>query len=479
MSFSPFDMRTPHFKIPSQFPLHDMIERMKTHLGHGYTRNIIAFSWKKNDDQVIYFLAQSFETNNKKGVKTTASCFLWMICNGFERLESFAVPDEVYKMDDGELRMILCPLMAETLKVLPKRLLAYLFTTNDVAGMDSFTYSRPPWAPRCIENYVMASGKSQFVQSHVRSMPPEELFNLYLTSRFIDSDTIADILQDLGNDERFQKRAPPGLSDEERKLWESDAIKSIRERMKAEVSPERFKELVGSWISRNLELSPNLDPVIYKDAVGRKLPMTPAMCQAWDKLSPLVFLFATSRFYWRSPADLYLALTAGFDGTWIAELTPKDQRWGVSPPNKKDLKWVSTTPEGLAWLLQALKTKGRAQEEFVAGLKTILNAEDISETRRIDEAVLKLTDGLDKYEHGILGLVKSIYLRLLTGEIKLQPPASSMANNVVVKPTVFGKILELLKENNIDWTFYWPEIEMVAPSDETDNFQLLESFPAA
>lgn len=478
MSFSPFDMRTPHVKIPSQFPLYDMIKRMKTHLGHGYTREIIPFSWKRHD-QTTYFLAQSTKTVDKKGVDKTSSLFLWMVCNGIQSLESFAVPDEVYKMDDGEIRMIQCPLMAETLKVLPKRLLAYLFTTNDVAGMDSFTYSRPPWAPRCIENYVMASGKSLFVQSHVRSMPPEELFNLYLTSRFIDSDTIADILHGLGNDDRFQKRVPPGLSDEERKLWESDAIKTIRERMKTEVSPERFKELVGSWISRNLELSPNLDPVIYKDAVGRKLPMTPEMCQAWDKLSPLVFLFATSRFYWRSPADLNLALAAGFDGTWIAELTPKDQRWGVSPPNKKDIKWVSTTPEGLFWLLQALKTKGKAQEEFVAGLKTILNAKDISEPHRIDEAVLKLTDGLDKYEHGILGLIKSIYLRLLTGEINLRPPSSSVANDVAVKPSVFGKILELLKENNIDWTFYWPEIEMVVPSDETDIFQLLESLPAA
>lgn len=472
-------MQTPHALVKSPLALQTMIRGIKTHLGHGYTRSTVPFSVKGLDGGITHYLLQFFDTVNKKGHEQTTSGLLWGICNGYECLESFMVRDEVHKMDDGELRLIMCPAMAETMMTMPKRLVSYVFTTNDLFAMDSFTFNRPPNAPRCIENYVMACGKTRFAQSRVATMAPEKLVELYLTSRFMNADTIADILDDLSNDERFQKRAPQDLSDEERKQWNAEALRSVRERLATEVSPERFKELVGAWLARNLELSPTLNPVTYKEDVGRKVPMTPEMALAWDKISPLLFLLATSHFYNRSPVDLQLALPAAFNGTWIAEITPKDQRWGVSPPDQKNLDWVCKTPEGLIWLLKTAKTHGKAQEEFVAKLKSVIDAQDvIDEDARIEEALLLLTDGLNGYKHGILGLVKSIHLRMLTGEINLKPPSSSMVNGAVKKPTILGGIEELCKQNNINWAFESTKIELVVPSDKTDYFQVLQSIGA-
>lgn len=467
MSSSKFDMQTPTVRVKNPLAVHKMVAGMKTHLEHGYERHQHVFSVKETDDRTTFYILQIFDTKNKKDEMKTASGFLWKVLTGLQCVESFMIPDEVHEMEGGRiLRNIACPVVIEELVAMPKCLVAAPFTTNDVACMDSFTYSRPPSAPRCIEHSVMCMAKTRFALAHVMKMPADKLFELYLTSRFMDADTIQDIIKGLGNDDRFKSRAPKGLSEQELKAYKTESLKVVREHMKANVKPEDFKPMVVDWLEQNLVISRTLDPAVYKDAIGRKVPMTKETAEEWDRLSGLLFLMATSKHYRESRCDLQLAMAAAFDGTWIAEVTPKDQRWGVSPPDGKDLGWACKEPAGKMWLLDSVRTHGAAQEKMVESFKTIFATEDVDEKTRIDVAFTLLTDGLNHYQHGILGLVKSIFLRTLTTEL--------------VFPAALVRRFETeLEKYGIHWCMFTVPIIHHGPGDEdgktVEPFALLES----
>jgi hypothetical protein len=469
MSCSKFDMPTPPVRVKNPLAAHKMIVGMKTHLEHGYTYRLEAFSIKETDDHTTFYLMQIFDTTNKKGDSRTASVSLWKVLNGFECIESFMVADTEHMMDNGRrIREIKCPVAQETMLAMPRCKVAALFTTNDVECMDSFTYSRPPSTPRCIEHSVMCMAKTRFALAHVKEMPADKLFELYLTSRFMDADTIQDIIKGLGNDDRFKSRAPKDLSEQELKAYKTESLKVVREHMKANVKPEDFKPMVVEWLEHNLVISRTLDPAVYKDAIGRKVPMTAETAKEWDRLSGLLFLMATSKHYRESRCDLQLAMSSAFNGTWIAEITPKDQRWGVSPPDGQDLKWVCSTPAGRMWLLHKLVESGSSQEMFVDALKEILAKKELPPKAKLDMAMGMLTDGLNQYEHGILGLTKSIFLRTLTGELQLPVTLKRRMENEVNK---YG----------IDWWLCNVDVEHVKKEDDRttmDPFRLLESVAA-
>lgn len=461
MSCSKFDMPTPAINVMDPLNVKKMLVGTRTHLGHQYIRRLEAFSVKQTDGVRTHYLMQIFDTPNKKGVSKTTSCFLWKVLKGFECVESFMVPDTVHTMDDGrELRDIHCPLAVEMMLTLPKCLIAAPFTTNDLAKFDSFSFGST--SNTCIEHSVMCHAKTLFVMSEIQALSPDSLFEYYLSSKFIDADTIRDILEKLDNDRRFHTRAPKDLSEEELKAWNAEALCDVRKHMQANVSPEHFKELVLAWLSLNLVIPRKLDPAVYKDKIGRRVPMTPEMVAKWNSLSGLLFLLATSKHYRQNRVDLQLAIPAAFNGAWIAEITPKDQRWGVSPPNKKDLEWVCKDPAGKMWLLNAVRTHGAAQEAFVEKLKSILYSKDMDERRRDEEAMVMLTEGLDQYKHGILGLVKSIFLRTLSSEI-------------LVKPTLARRMEIACEHYNIFWWFHSVMIQDAKPDEKMDPFELLQS----
>lgn len=470
MSSCTFDMQTPTVRVQNTLAVHSMVAGMKTHLEHGYERHLHVFSVKETDDRTTFYILQIFDTTNKKGETKTASGFLWKVLTGLQCVESFMVADTVHAMEGGRiLRDVTCPVATEELLALPKCLVAAPFTTNDVACMDSFTYSRPPSAPRCIEHSVMCVAKTRFALTHVIEMPADKLFELYLTSRFMDADTIRDILEGLDDSARFQSRAPKGLSEQELKAYKTESLREVREHMKSSVKAEDFKPMVVEWLERNLVISRTLDPAVYKDAIGRKVPMTKETAEEWDRLSGLLFLMATSKHYRESRCDLQLAMAAAFDGTWIAEVTPKDQRWGVSPPDGKDLGWVCKEPTGKMWLVDTAKTHGAAQERFVGSLKTALTAEGVEDKIRIDVALTLLTDGLNHYQHGILGLVKSIFLRTLTKELDF--------------PVKLVRRFEIeTQRHGIAWCMFTVPITHVEPGHkhhkEVEPFALLESVGA-
>jgi hypothetical protein len=431
------------------------IKNLKTHFGHHYERREDFFS-RTEGDKISYYIQQVLITPNKKGIPTTAGIFLWLVLPG-DRVIEVSTPGEVVKVSDGSfIQNIVCKKAQATMLELPKACIAYPFTTNDPACLDSFTFTQGEKEPQCCEYWVMGVFKTAASKAMCLHYTPEFMFDLALTTKYIDSDTLLDIVEQLDNEHRFVKRAPEGLTDAERKEHEKAELKRVRDEMKALMTPEHFINLYKKWLGLNFTLPPMTTPSIIKDQVGRKTLILP---EVWDDVSGLAFLLATSKILKRSPENLSVALVAS--SAFIAEVTPKDARWGVMPPEKNDLDWVANTAEGKLWLLQTTQTHGAAQDAFIEKLKTLyrqsIDATDENEKDTYDRAYFKLlTDGLNEYKFGILGLVKAIVLKCFIGELKMSAGVQIMINCCVES---FG----------LDWHFHMASASPVDPeSDETD-----------
>jgi hypothetical protein len=457
MSCSKFDTPTPAIKMsyPDR-PDARKIKNLKTHFGHHYERREDFFS-RIEGDKTSYYIQQVLVTPNKNDIPKTTGIFLWLVLPGDHVIEVSTL-GEVVKVSDGSfIQDIVCKKARATMLGLPKACVAYPFTTNDPACLDSFTFTQGEKEPRCCEYYVMGLAKTAVGRAICSHYTPEAMFNLALTTKYINSDTLLDMIEQLDNDHRFVKRAPEGLTEAERKEHEKAELKRVRDEMKASMTPQHFVRLYTEWLELNATLPPLTKPAIIKDEVGRKiLKPDPTV---WDSVAGLFFLLATTKILKRSPENLSVALVAS--SAFIAEVTPKDARWGVMPPEKNDLDWVANTAEGKFWLLQTTQTHGAAQDAFIAELKNLYRqsttAAGKSERDTYDCAYFKLlTDGLNEYKFGILGLVKAIVLKCFIGELKVSAGVQVMMKNCV---NSFG----------LDWHFHMTSASLVDPeSGDTD-----------
>jgi hypothetical protein len=457
MSCSKFDTPTPAVKMsyPNRPDL-CMMKNLKTHFGHPYERREDFFS-RTEGDKTSYYIQQIFVTPNKKGIPKTAGIFLWLVLPGDGAIE-ISTPGETVKAGDGSfVQDIACKTAQATMLALPKACVAYPFTTNDPACLDSFTFTQGSAEPRCCEYYVMNLGKTAVGRTMCLDVPARSMLDLALTTRFIDSDTLIDMFEHLDNDHRFVERAPKNLTDAERKEHAKAELKRVRDEMTAKISPEHFVSLYSEWLDLNDKISPLREPAIFKDKIGRKILLPePAV---WDNVAGLLFLLATTKILKRSPENLSLALVAC--SAFIAEVTPKDARWGVMPPEKNDLDWVASTAEGKCWLIRTMETHGAAQDRFIAELQS-LYTKSISTTEKDEQDACDrdffgmLTRGLSEYEFGILGLVKAIVLRCFIGELKIPCGVQVLIEKCV---NSFG----------LDWYFHMTSAYSIDPeTDVTD-----------
>jgi hypothetical protein len=432
------------------------IKNLKTHFGHHYERREDFFS-RIEGDKTSYYIQQVLVTPNKNDIPKTTGIFLWLVLPGDHVIEVSTL-GEVVKVSDGSfIQDIVCKKARATMLGLPKACVAYPFTTNDPACLDSFTFTQGEKEPRCCEYYVMGLAKTAVGRAICSHYTPEAMFNLALTTKYINSDTLLDMIEQLDNDHRFVKRAPEGLTEAERKEHEKAELKRVRDDMKARISPEHFVGLYFEWLDLNDKISPLREPAIFKDKIGRKILLPdPAV---WDNVAGLLFLLATTKILKRSPENLSLALVAC--SAFIAEVTPKDARWGVMPPENNDLDWVASTAEGKCWLIRTMETHGAAQDRFIAELQS-LYTKSISTTEKDEQDACDrdffgmLTRGLSEYEFGILGLVKAIVLKCFIGELKIPCGVQVLIEKCV---NSFG----------LDWYFHMTSAYPIDPeSDVTD-----------
>lgn len=465
------DSATPCVRMHSPpLPPSKCFTRFLSEYGHGYDVEKIYFN-TTIDGVTEYFIMLVFRTPDKKGEVRVSNISLWeILCDDDnEAPRDRQIQDTVHAFTGGDqLRDIHCKAATSQMKEMPRKHASKVFTTNDMAALDSFT--RVQSKPRCLEYSVMCVAKTLHNKEFIAAMSDDDLVKLVMTSPFIKSDMLRDVLEDRENYERFTKRAPPGLSREEAKDHEKTALANLREREVKGMEPKMLKALVMRWEKRNLTLDPDSKPAIFKDEVGQKLIMSKESVESWDKLSGLLFLLATTKLAKESPVNLAFALTAAKD-TFIAEVTPKDERYGVKPPkldgNKEHerLDWCAETPAGKLWLVKLTKSHGAEQEAFIAKFKAEMDAANECSIRdvqtrsvHIESALDMLTDGLNEYKFGILGLVKAIALRIFTGQIVLN---GGFKNRIDV----------LLKPYGIDWWFH--DVHATFNTTEQDPFELL------
>lgn len=453
MSCSKFASQTPFTEIhASEFAMLDAIPKIKTRLGHGYTRTTEAFSIMSAAGDWTYWLLQIFDTPNKKNESKTANAYLWRVIT-HNKIESFTQTPEPYSMDDGRvLSLILCPVAKEEMFGLPKSLAACLYTTNSLAALSSFSLTHNVKNPSCLEFYFNVIAKSRFALTHLVSMKDKDVFDLLTTTRFMDADTLLDILSDLDNETRFKRRAPADLSDDDRKKFNEDALQSTRQHIKDTGKHKELKALVMRWLERNLELAHTTDPELCKLRIGRMIPIPEEKIADWNRSAGLLMIVIASKLYKDSPVDLQNALPAGY-GAWVAEFTPKDERYGVTV-DQMDLDKACKTARGKIGLMKLLDKEHERQEAFITDFKAILEAPGNDELAKAQAALEKLTHGIDQYATSIHGLARSILLRIITGEIKI----SCM---------LYAEILGFCRKLGLNWSL---EHTTVYQNDEDDSF---------
>lgn len=415
MSCSKFATPTPSSEIHAcGIDMPKAIPKIKTRLGHGYTRKLEAFSTSDIALNTTYWLLQTFDTPNKKGEIKTANAYLWRVLTD-RKIESFMTTPEPYPMGDARvLSMITCPVAIDELSGLPKVLTACLYTTNSLAGLSSFSLTHDEKNPSCLEYYFNVIAKTQFALTHLKAMRNEDIVEMLSTSTRIDSDTLLDMLESKCNDLRFKRRASDDLSDEERKEHEKTALIEARAYM-ASLEPRIVVTCCIDWLNNNLKLSKTTDPELCK-SIGGKIPIPSHKLGEWNKTVGLAMIAIASKLYKDSPLDLQNALPAGF-GAWVAEFTPKDQRYGISV-DRMDLDEACKSVQGKVGLMKLLEKEQARQEAFIADLEAILEAPGNDEGARARAALCKLTDGIDEHHRSIHGLSRAILLRLITGQLK-------------------------------------------------------------
>jgi len=426
-----------------------------------YLRSTEHYSLRKvgtGGEEAKYYIMQSYDTY-KDGVMKTATVFLWSVNE--ENVESFTKKDIIHPLPDGrQLCKIKCPIAMEQLIECPhKELIVSAFTTNDIARLSSFGSGSNS---EYIE-FHFVKAKCKFVIHHTRRFTPEERHNFAMTNSRLTSDTLADILDDVPNNKRFISRIPEGLSKEEAKQYEQSARAAMIERIKA-LSPDAYCALEDRWLQKSLDLKTSeVSPRVMKEKLGAQAPMMGHVVDEWNSTAPLIFLLVTTHFYYKNPDELHLANPAG-QTAWIAEITPKDQRYGVSPPDKEDLTWVSKTFEGIEWLIDATKKHRETQEAFVGQLKLLTNCPDNEARDKSAAAFFLLSSGINMYKHGILGLVKFIALQYFRGEIIISNTLATMIHDHVME---FG----------LDWRLHRATVVRCEGkvSEEYDPFWLYQS----
>lgn len=418
MSCSKFSTPTPATSIYAcGIDMLQEIKKIKTRFGNGYTRTTEAFCISDISGETSYWLLQIFDTPNKKKEMKTCNAYLWRVLTN-SKIESFTSTPVPYSMGDARvLSTISCPVAIDEMSGLPKALAGCFYTTNSLGALSSFSLTHDEKDPSCLEYYFNVVAKSELSRRQIASMPAQEVKEYMRTTRFISADALLDIVSDLDNGDRFHARALDDLSDNDRKAFNEELLRVTREGVAASEDHEDFKALVLRWIERNLQLPKTMDPVLYKEQIGRMLPL-PDIAK-WNEIAGLSLIVIASKLYKNSPVDLQSALPAGY-GALVAEFTPKDSRYGVSF-GKEELDEACKTPYGKIQLMKLLFKEHDRQETFIADLKAILEAPGNDELAKARAALHKLTHGIDEYGSSIHGLSRAILLRLIVGELKFPP----------------------------------------------------------
>lgn len=451
MSLSKFSTPTPFTEIEDgEIDMLQAVTNLKTRYGHGYTRTTDTFSVSDMNGNTTHWILQYFETPNKKDEIKTSNAYLWRALDSGMKIESFTSTPEAYSMDDGRvLSLITCPVAKDELFEKPKSLAACLYTTNSFGALSSFSLTQKD--PSCLEFFFNVIAKTQFALTHLMSMKNEDVVQLLTNSPRIDSDTLLDMLEDKCNELRFNSRAPEGLSDDERRQFEKAALAEARAYM-ATLKPRTVFNCCLHWLENNLRLPHTTDPVICKEKVGQKIPIAPERIADWNATAGLAMIVIGSNLYKKSPLDLQNAIPAGF-GAWVAEFTPKDQRYGITV-DKMDLDEACKTAKGKISLMKLLETEHIRQEAFIEDLKAVLESPGNDELARARAALVKLTKGIDEYGASIHGLARCILLRIITGEIK-------------ISCLLYSEILAFFRKIGLNWAL---EHITVFQNDENDSF---------
>ena len=449
-------------------PRRDSVTGMLSPFDKPYTQvqTVCLFEHGEEEDEI--YIVLDFQTPNKKEINKTAMLSVWRILyNPDEDVPHLrTVPDEttVFGEDEKKLSIIKCKVTIDWILKQEKAHVALPFTTNDPAKLDSFTPGLR--SKQYNERYVMCLGKSRFSEEHSK-IDPRYPYEVAMSSPRVSPDMLNAVLERRGDDTRFLKRATPAdATKDELKAIKKEALAEARAKIEA-LGHEKFCELYRAWLQLNETLPKTTRPEIFKDDVGGNVLMTAGMVETWNRLSPLLFVYTESKCIRENPANCAVFATCDRQ-TWIAEVTPKDQRWGVSPKDGNELGWCASTPEGLKWLIETSKTHGEEQERFLAKLQEACHTANGCKIgnpelhkAKIEEAFTMLTDGLNGYKFGILGLTKAMLLMLSRGEL--------------VFPVALHYHIDALFRSNGVGGWWLRELSFEFDDDEMDPFALMRS----
>lgn len=451
-----------YYKVARQpEPCQHQLETL-THRGSPYYKFEEFFAYGPDIYALLYW-----KTHNRKQELHVCTATLWRAnCTWNEMLEE--VPDDVRtEISNGigiehasEDKMMVEIRHAKVIEYLIGKGLDQIvhgFTTNDVMAFSSFTFTQRTGnnnSPRCVEHSVMCMAKTRLNMVHAERIPSAALKNIAMTSSFVQPHALLAIVNGAGNDTRFDKNIPPHLGESDKREYKLRQLAAAREEIKG-MDADLFKNRYLAWLELNYTLDPTDDPAIFQE-VGRCLLMDKDNLEAWDELAGLLFLLATSKLL-AACFHTHMALATD-PRTFIAEVTPHDAKYGIKPPDGKRLDYVAT-PEGRLWFLGLLSSHAPHQNAFVERLDCALK---LGTTAGNDEAFQLLTDGLRRFQHGMLGLVKRIYLNIIHDRINFAPAVQTRVNNRLME---YQGLDDAESSKKLDWSFVYPGIRTGAYRD--------------
>jgi hypothetical protein len=452
-------------------PCRQPVTAMLSPFGHPYSLEQTVCMIETGDNDKEVYIVLDFQTPNKKGVNKTAMLSVWRIlCSVEEDVPHLrSKPDETTVVGESTLHIVKCKTTIDWILKQEKAHVAMPFTTNDPAKLDSFTPGSTTGEYN--ENNVMNLGKTLFSEEHCK-IDPRYPYEVAMSSPRVSPDMLNAVLERKGNDTRFLKSTPGDwvLTAEEKKALKQKLLAEARTKIEA-LGHEKFCALYLAWLQLNKSMPKDTPPAVYKDDIGGNVLMTPEMVETWNRLSPLLFLYTESKNMLENPTNCAVFATCDRQ-TWIAEVTPKDKRWGVAPKDSHDLGWCASSPEGLVHLIEMIKTHAEEQEGFLSTLEEVCAIANESKIEypelhqaKVEEAFKMLTDGLNDFKFGILGLTKAILIMLSRDEL-------------VFPVRLHNKIDVFLRANGVGG--WWPhELGLEYDDDETDPFTVMRSVGAA
>lgn len=453
---------------------YDLENFQNTYLGNPYHRHQKFFAVNTDD---IYMLLY-WTSKNKSGEERVCTATLWSVTTTWQDLLIEATPElkeEMHKQagihhhemaNDELITIIENPGLVRMLKEANMDQIIHAFTTNDVAAFDSFTFTNTTGTSktaksRCVEHAVMCIAKSRINWEQVVKSEAVDLHVTALTTTFAQPHILRAIVDGKSDDSRLEDDTPKHLSTEDKREWKFRHLKAVRDEIKA-LEPEAFKHRYLKWLDLNFKVDPMSTPSTFKK-IGRSLLFDQRGVKTWDKMAGLLFLLATSQVM-KESFNSHIALAID-PKALIAEITPDDAKYGIVPPDGKNLGIVQT-PEGMHWFVGLLKTHLPPQDDFISELSQILLTFKIDSDKK---AFTMLTDGLAEYKHGLLGLVKRIYLNVVHGNIEL---TSGLKTRIYESLDPYTKNHEEDATNsNLDWEFEMPR-KMRIDADSRDPIVL-------